>query len=256
MSPPIRSLLLPAVFTLAVAAILVSLGNWQMRRLVWKEDLIASAETRPAEPVADLPAADEWPDLDIAALEFRRFGLTGRFDHGREAWVFTSISDPEGAKGGPGYWIVTPLVLKGGGTVWVNRGFAPQGRHTPAARGETLSDDQQTVIGLLRPDDVPSVFTPDDSPQTNVFYRRSIAALSAAKGVTPTLAPFTIDLVASFTPPGGLPQAGETRIRFANNHLPYALTWYGLSLAAFGVFIAFAVKRLRGDGLTGPGAAY
>jgi len=108
----------------------------------------------------------------------------------------------------------------------------------------------------LRPDDVRSAFTPDNSPQTNIFYRRSITALSAAKGVSPPVAPFSIDLTASFTPPGGLPQAGETRIRFANNHLSYALTWYGLALAAFGVFVAFAVMRLRGDGLTGPGAAY
>ena len=52
-----------------------------------------------------------------------------------------------------------------------------------------------------------------------------------------------------------VPQAGESRIRFTNNHLPYALTWYGLALAAFGVFVAFALKRLRGDDLTEPGAA-
>ena len=255
MSPALRGLVLPAVFTLVVVAIFVSLGNWQMRRLVWKEALIASAETRPAEPVADLPAADEWSGLDIAALEFRRFRLAGRFDHGREAWVFTSLSEQQGAEGGPGYWIVTPLVLEGGGTVWVNRGFAPQGRHQAAARGETLSGEPRTIIGLLRPDDTRSLFTPDDSPQTNVFYRRNIAVLSAAKGAAPPLAPFTIDLAASFTPPGGLPQAGETRIRFTSNHLSYALTWYGLALAAAGVFIAFVLKRLRSDGLTGPGVA-
>jgi len=254
MSAVLRVLLLPALFTLAVVIVSVSLGNWQLRRLAGKEVLIANAETRPLQPVADLPAADAWPGLDIAALEFRRFRLTGRFDHSREAWVFTSLADPEGAAGGPGYWIVTPFVLPSG-TVWVNRGFAPQGSHEAAARGEALSAAPQTIVGLLRPDDAPSVFTPDDSPQTNVFFRRNVAALSAAKGVMPPLAPFTIDLAASFSPPGGLPQAGETRIRYTNNHLPYALTWYGLALAAFGVFFAFGVKRLRGDDLTEPGAA-
>jgi surfeit locus 1 family protein len=256
MSPAIRALVVPAIFTLAVVTILVSLGNWQMRRLAWKDDMIAMAEARPGEPVADLPAAEAWPGLDITALEFRPFRLTGRFEHGREAWVFTSLSKPNGSEGGPGYWIVTPFVLADGGAVWINRGFAPHGRHEPAARAETLSDELQTISGLLRPDDARSAFTPDDSPQTNIFYRRSVAALSAAKGVSPPLAPFSIDLAASFTPPGGLPQAGETRMRFANSHFKYALTWYGLALAAFGVFVAFAVMRLRGDGLTGPGAAY
>lgn len=255
MSRAIRELFLPAVFTLAVVAVSVSLGNWQMTRLAWKEGLIASAQSRPAGPLADLPAAKEWLGLDIAALEFRRFRLTGRFDHGREAWVFTSLSKPRGAARGPGYWIVTPFVLAGGGTVWVNRGFAPHGRHEAAARGETLSGAPRTIAGLLRPDGARSAFTPDDSPQTNIFYRRNVAALSAAKGVASPLAPFTIDLAASFTPPGGLPQAGETRMRFVNSHLKYALTWYGLALAAAGVFAAFSLNRLRGDGLTGPGPA-
>ncbi len=256
MSPAFRALVVPAVFTLAVVTVLISLGNWQMRRLAWKDGLIASAQTRSAEPAADLPAADAWTGLNTAALQFRPFRLTGRFDHSREAWVFTSLANPKGTEGGPGYWIVTPFALSGGGTVWVNRGFAPHGRHGPTARSETLPDELQTIAGLLRPDDARSAFTPDDSPQTNIFYRRNVAALSAAKGVARPVAPFTIDLAASFTPPGGLPQAGETRMRFVNSHLKYALTWYGLALAAAGVFIAFAVKRLRGERLTGPGAAY
>ncbi len=250
-----RALFLPAIFTLAVVIVSVLLGNWQLRRLAGKENLIAMAQTRPLAPVVDLPAADAWPGLDIAALEFRRFRLTGRFNHGREAWVFTSLADPEGAAGGPGYWIVTPFVTPSG-TIWVNRGFAPQGRHEIAARGETLLAEPRTIVGLLRPDDARSVFTPDDSPQTNVFFRRNVAALSAAKNVAPPFAPFTIDLAASFSPPGGLPQAGETRIRFANNHLPYALTWYGLALAAFGVFAAFSLQCFRAERLTKPGPAY
>jgi surfeit locus 1 family protein len=59
------------------------------------------------------------------------------------------------------------------------------------------------------------------------------------------VAPFTIDLLAAATPPGGLPQAGETRMVFSNNHLAYALTWYGLAAALLAVFASFIRGRLR-----------
>ncbi len=42
------------------------------------------------------------------------------------------------------------------------------------------------------------------------------------------MAPVYIDLPAG--PEGGLPQGGETVIEFPNNHLGYAMTWYGFAL--------------------------
>jgi surfeit locus 1 family protein len=242
----LRPLILPAILTLAAVALLVSLGNWQVRRLAWKEALIASATERPKEPVQELPPAASWPALDISANEYRPFRLSGRFLHDKEALVFTSLG--QGSRGpfrGPGFWVVTPFTLDAGGTVLVNRGFAPEGRQAPSDRGETLPAGRMTVAGLLRPNDEPHLFTPDNRPDENVFYTRNVAAISAAKGLAPPVAPFTIDLVASETPPGGLPQAGETRMSFSNNHLGYAITWYGLALAALAVFASLVWSRLQ-----------
>ncbi len=100
-----------------------------------------------------------------------------------------------------------------------------------------------TVIGLMRPNEERSLFTPGDRPDENMFFARNVAAIAAAKGVPEPVAPFTIDLIASETPPGGLPQSGETRMAFTNNHLQYALTWYGLAAALLAVFAAFAWRR-------------
>ena len=44
---------------------------------------------------------------------------------------------------------------------------------------------------------------------------------------------------------GRLPTAGETRMTYPNDHLGYAITWYGLALTCLGVFAAFARGRLR-----------
>jgi len=244
-SARLRALLWPALFTFPVLVALIALGNWQVERLGWKEDLIARATERPAGHVVELPPPAAWPTLDIAGNEYRPFRLEGRFRHDLEALVFTSLGEPRGPERGPGYWVVTPFELGGGGTVLVNRGFAPQGRHLPAERGETLDGVPTSVVGLLRPDDPPGLFTPDHKPEKNLFFAREIAAIAAAKRLSGPVAPFTIDLVAAHTPPGGLPQAGETRMRFTNNHLGYAVTWYGLALALAAVFLGFARTRWR-----------
>ena len=58
--------------------------------------------------------------------------------------------------------------------------------------------------------------------------------------------PVTVDLDARFAPPGGLPRPGGTMLTFTNNHLGYAITWYGLMLTALGVGFVFLRRRWRG----------
>lgn len=259
MSANLRGLILPGLLTLAALAVLVSLGNWQMDRLAWKTELIRNATDRPNGPVLDLPPPSGWPGTDVAASQYRPYRLAGRFLHDKEALVFTSLMEPRGSQRGPGYWVVTPFALAGGGTVLVNRGFTPEDRRWAADRGDILGGGPVTIVGLLRPNDVRNLFTPDDRPEDSVFFARNIEAIAAAKALPPPVAPFTIDLLASATPPGGLPQAGETRMAFTNNHLGYAVTWYGLAAALVAVFVSFGWTRLRGEngaaGLTPPGRA-
>jgi surfeit locus 1 family protein len=244
----LRGLIVPAFVVLAAFAVLVSLGNWQVRRLAWKEDLIARVAERPHDAVRTLPSAADWASVDVEEGEYRPYRLTGRFLHDKEALVFTSLPDAKGPFGGPGFWVVTPFALSGGGTVLVNRGFAPQGRHLPADRGESREGAPVSVSGLMRPDEKRGWLTPADRPDANVFYARNSADLSAAKGLSAPIAPFTIDLLAGETPPGGLPQAGETRMVFTNNHLQYAVTWYGLAAALLAVFALYVRGRFaKGD---------
>ena len=56
---------------------------------------------------------------------------TGRFIGGRDALVFAA--PPEGASREPGYWLVTPFALTGGGLVLVDRGFLPASKAGDAA---------------------------------------------------------------------------------------------------------------------------
>ncbi|MBZ8133452.1 SURF1 family protein [Afifella sp. IM 167] len=234
---PVR-LVVTGIVALVAIAILVSLGNWQVRRLAWKEDLIARVAERPAMP--PLPAAVIFQP-DAAANEYRRVVLSGRYLAAKEVRVFTSLPSDEarGPASGPGAWIMTPFELADGGVILVNRGFVPDGAEwAPPPSGEI------EISGLIRPDDPPTWLTPENKPGEDLFFSRSIEAISAAENLTGRLAPVTLDLLRSEEGPE-LPQAGETRMLFPNNHLQYALTWYGLAVALVVVFLSYAVGARR-----------
>lgn len=249
-----RSLFLPGFLTLIAFAVLIGLGTWQMQRLSWKTDLLARVTARVEEPAVPLPpqlgssrVAPEipnsgkpefagWPGLDLLEWEYRPVEVSGTFRHNLETRVYALLTEPRGELSGPGYFILTPLETGEGRVVLINRGFVPlDAKSFPRPEGLT------TLRGLLRGPEDRNLFTPSDNPEQKLFFARDPAAIALALGIP--LAPFTIDAVE--TPPGGLPQAGETRLSFPNRHLEYALTWYGLAGALLAVFAAFAWARLR-----------
>jgi surfeit locus 1 family protein len=226
----------------------VSLGSWQVQRLAWKEDLIARVASRPVEAPLDLASRNLAEVGDPAAFlesyEYRRAVMRGEYVPSDEVLAFTSLDEPRGPFGGPGYWVLTPFRTPFSDVlVYVNRGFVPQERkaeYSPPLEGRV------TAEGLIRAPETGSWFTPDPDIENRVFYARDLERIAAATG-TGEVAGFFIDLEQSETPPSGLPQAGETRMTFTNNHLQYAITWYGLAAALLGVFLAFAWRTFRGS---------
>jgi surfeit locus 1 family protein len=45
--------------------------------------------------------------------------------------------------------------------------------------------------------------------------------------------------------PGGWPEGGKTVVDFPNNHLQYAITWFGLAAGLIGVYFAYHVSKGR-----------
>ncbi|MBU2956330.1 SURF1 family protein [Paracoccus sp. C2R09] len=207
---------------------LIGLGNWQVRRLSWKLDLIEAVETRAhGDPVAP-------PEPPVTAEDdaYLRVEATGSFQHDRSLLVkaVTEI--------GPGYWLMTPLD-RPEGAIWINRGFVPSGADW------TRPEGVQRVEGLLRITEPGGTFLEDNHPEDDRWVSRDIAAMNAAANVD-AMPGYFIDAdqagPVEFWPRGGL-----TIIDFRNSHLSYALTWYAMAiLLAAGM--AWAIRdRLRGD---------
>jgi surfeit locus 1 family protein len=242
-----RGLILPGVLSLAALAVLISLGNWQMQRLAWKENLIATVSARVQEPLKPLPPASAWPSLDLNENEYRRFFARGRFRHEHEVQVYTVLSEPKGSFSGAGYWVLTPFEIEDGGIVIVNRGFVPQELKDPSTRKEGQTAGIVRVTGLLRAPEQANYFTPANVPGKQAWYRRDPAEIARTFDLKP-VAPFMLDATGEYRPEM-LPQPNETKLIFTNNHFGYALTWYGLACTLIGVFSAFAWQRLRASRL-------
>jgi len=238
MSGRTRSLVAAGVATLVAFAILVGLGVWQLKRLAWKDSLIAAVEARSTGQPVDAPSPDAWADLKAADYEYRHVRVAGTYDLGHQVLVFRSLSSPRGRCGGPGYLVMTPLTLASGQSVLVNRGFVPDAMKAEASRGPT---GPTVVTGLMRSSEDRTLFTPADDPVRGQWFTRDIEGVAAALKLGPH-APFSIDADANAD---GLPEGGETVLSFPNNHLSYAMTWFGTALALAGVFIVYAVGQFR-----------
>lgn len=234
---PLWVLSIAGVIALACVAGLAGLGIWQIERLGWKQDLIERIDTRiRAQPVA-APGPAAWPD--IAEDEYLRVQLTGRFLHDRETLV-QAVTER-----GAGSWVLTPLVSEAGFSVLVNRGFVPPERRDRASRAEAQPGGTVTLTGLLRLSEPGGGFLRANAPAENRWHSRDVAAIARARSLEKA-APYFVD--ADGTPnPGGFPVGGLTVLRFSNNHLGYAATWFALALmlACAMIFVLRGEYRLR-----------
>lgn len=237
-----RGLILPVILTIAAVGALVWLGTWQLQRKAWKEALIDKLESRLSAPPAHLPPRERWKQLDAASDEFTRVAFPATFVPNAEALVYSSGSSLRPDAVGPGYWVFAPARLAGGSLVVVNRGFVPEGKQAPATRAEGEPEGVVDIVGVMRWPEARGQFTPKDEPGKNLWFVRDPADMAAAKGWG-TVAPFYVDQEAPPSP-GGWPKVGRLKVNLPNNHLQYAVTWYGLAAAVF-IALLFYLRSAR-----------
>ena len=230
------------VLMLALTALFVGLGTWQLRRLAEKEALIARVEARagqPPAPFSSLGVGEEGED----DMNFRVLSMTGHYLPEETVLVFTALSEAKGPYAGPGYWVMTPFALADDSVVFVNRGFVPQSRGPDFAGGAGIDRSARTLVGIARDGEQAGPFTPAADARQRLDYVRDPQRLAALAGTAGAVAPFVLDLPAG--PAGSLPQGGETEIAFPNNHLGYAITWFGFALITPLMLVEWARRQRR-----------
>ena len=227
-----RFRLWPTVMTGLGVALMIGLGTWQLERLAWKTELIRTAEAGLAAPPIDLP-----PGADLAALEFRHVAARGTYLH--DAAIGLGLTAVGGEPGGR---LVTPLRLDDGRVVLVDRGWLPEPLlppRTPAALqpAGTVSIDG---IARWRGNQTAGWMAPANEPEKRRWFSWDYPALRQALGLD--LVP--VELVLEHGDgTADLPKAQPVTIDLPNDHLGYAITWYGLAVVLLVIYIMSSLSK-------------
>ena len=221
-----RSIVRLTVAAAAAFSLLIALGTWQLQRMVWKRELIATHAARLALP----PLMLSGPPAGVAAPAFRRIRATGVFLHDRELYL-----GPRALDGVPGYRVITPLRLTRGAIVLVDRGWVPLDRRDPATRARGQLGGRIEIEGRVRPAPRRGPFTPDNQPEKGVWFTIDVAEMAAWLGLRRVL-PFAVEAGPARNP-GGLPKGAGYEARLSANHLQYAITWYALAVVLAVIYV-------------------
>lgn len=218
---------------------LAGLGTWQIQRMVWKEHLIATIDNRihaSPKPLAEIEAEF----VQTGAVDYMPVTLSGVFQHDHEQYFFTTYN------GASGYAVYTPLILKDGRAILINRGFVPYEKQNPATRPQGQSEGEVVITGLARDPLIakPSTFLPDNEPAKKLYYWKDWGMMMENSGLSQNhdFVGFFVDADANPNV-GGLPVGGITILNQPNNHLQYAGTWFGLALVLLVVSAIFINRR-------------
>lgn len=214
---------------------LMALGIWQIERLHWKLNLIATVNAHLAAPPLSLARALAMGE----DAQYHRVALTGHFLNNDEAYLFRT-----GPDGKPVYHVITPFALAGGKALMVDRGYVPLELKDPARRAAGELSGVRRIVGVWRLPDSPGLFTPAPDLEKRVWFARDTRAMAKAAGVA-LLTPAVIEADATANP-GGWPKGGQTVVHFRNEHLQYAITWFALAAGLVLVYLAYhrSVGRL------------
>ncbi len=202
-----RRTLFLLIFSLAGLGVLLWLGTWQVQRLAWKQENLSEIDGRIAAEPVPLPqqvSEDEDKYLPVT--------VSGDMEPG-EIHVLVSVKQV-----GAGYRIIQSFSTEDR-TILVDRGFVP----TTAKQTYRLTGPMEVTGNLHWPDEIDS-YTPDADIDSNIWFARDVPNLAAALGTEPILL-----IARSQTDPGVTPLPVDTA-GIPNDHLQYAITWFGLAL--------------------------
>lgn len=213
----------PLLIGILGAAVLVALGIWQVQRLEWKTSVLDEIEARiGAEPVAVPEDADPTRDRYLPVRATGSFG---------EEEVHILVSTREI---GPAFRVISPFTTEQGRRILVDRGIVPD-----EAKEDRRPAGAATIRGNLHWPDEVNAFTPDRDVARNVWFARDVGALADALGTEPVL---VILRETSQAEPGVTPLPVDTS-GIPNDHLEYAVTWFGLA-AVWVLMTGLWVRRI------------
>jgi surfeit locus 1 family protein len=204
-----------SLFTFFLILVFLSLGTWQLQRKAKKEALLETLAQNQKNPAQD---ADH---IKIPTL-FQPLYAAGQFVPSKKIFLQSKVHH-----GKSGVYVLDVFQTQKGHYLLIQRGWANKEiLNTPHGN--------RRIEGIARVPSSPTYFQPVNSPPT--YFWIDLKALSQDLHIP--LLPYYLVAKSSEdpqilpTPPFPLPP---------NNHLEYAITWYGLAFA-LGVMLLWSRK--------------
>jgi surfeit locus 1 family protein len=229
-------------------ALLIGLGVWQLKRLAWKQDLlarVAALRVAPARPIAEVLAlAAQGRDVAyrrVAAdcqplLRSPRDAYRYALRDGRVGWRLISACRFAGSVPGASY-----------GGVLLDRGLVTRltGAMAPVAGAFSAP---ASVVGVLRAPGGKPLLGPAETAGAagarvfRVLDRLAVASIASDNGLERP-APYILAVESERPPPQGVVPAPLPQ-DIPNNHFVYALTWFALAGILAWFYGALLLRRL------------
>jgi surfeit locus 1 family protein len=193
--------------------ILLSLGVWQLQRLAWKQGLITELQNAASATPTELGTQN-----DVA--DYLRLKASGQFLQPPQFMV-TSF------QGTPGWTVIAGLKVDEQRVLLVELGKIPESARTAFK----LPSDTVSVRGqVLHHANQQGMFDPENNETAATWYWWDVPALAATVSGSNNAAvlPFVLHMEPSAALPGG-PEPQKLVANLRNNHLGYAITWFGLA---------------------------
>ena len=221
----------PTVFFVFSFIILVSLGTWQIKRLIWKNDLISFYLKQSTNNIINLHKEN----FVSEEIEYRKVRLTGKFLNKMEVHITGKTYE-----GNAGFHVITPFLMQNGNYVLVNRGWVSENYKEAKSRTFSLINEETSIIGLIRYPQKKGYFVPKNEPDNGFWF--TIKPTEIKKHLKIDKETFITKFYIDALRKGkkiNLPIGIKEKINIRNQHLSYAITWYSLAIVLMIIYLSY-----------------
>ena len=230
--------IVPWVLAASAFALTLSLGNWQLRRAEQKLAIEAQWDAAERGSAREVTAAD-LPEPGRLPVRVR---VHGAFDHSRSVWL-----DNRQLDGRPGFWVVTPLMLDGGGAVLVNRGWVARDASDRAHRPSIGEPAGKVTVEGLALTHVPRLLELGQGGNAGtlpaIWQNLDYAQYEAASGLA--VARLVVQQTSALD--DGLARRWVRPASGVDKHRGYAFQWFALAALTLLLTLYFGVRAWRTD---------
>ncbi len=207
------------IFFIIFIFIVLSLGTWQVFRLDLKNNLISNLENNLKKNFVSF-------NIDIDQ-EYTKV-LLKKKDLKSKIFLYHLN------KGEIGFKVIVPYEVNSSLIVLVDKGWVRKDKIN-LIKNTLLNDD--VIVGYTKKITKKNLFTPNNNIKEDFLYSIDVDILkkSLNKNIYPLLIIQTSKINKDIIP-------NEYEVRIPNNHLQYAITWYGLAIVTIIFFLYYRKK--------------